>query len=63
MKASEIRGEKKDDLVQRARDLRGQLWKARVNNRGGHLRNTAQVQVLRRDLARVLTVLNEGASK
>ena len=59
MKASELRGLPADDLVSKSKELRGELFNVRVKHSTGQLENTAKLGSLRRELARVETVLRE----
>jgi large subunit ribosomal protein L29 len=65
MKASEIRDLSSDELEAKSRELRGELFNVKVKRATGQLENTAMVLNLRRDIARVETVLREkrGATK
>ena len=59
MKAGELRELKVDELETKGRELRDQLWNARVKKATGQLENTALLRTIRRDVARVETVLRE----
>ena len=59
MKASELRELTPDELVQKAQEQRGQLFNARVKHATGQLENTAQLSTLRREVARLETLLAE----
>ena len=59
MKASEIRDLSADELEEKSRDLRGELFNVKVKRATGQLENTAMVLLLRKDIARVETVLRE----
>lgn len=59
MKASELRGLTVDELEQKVRDQRALYFNARVKHSTGQLENTAQLKILRRDVARVETLLRE----
>ena len=65
MNASEIRELSPEELEAKASELRGELFNARVRKATGQLENTALLRNLRRDVARVETVLRErlGVSK
>jgi large subunit ribosomal protein L29 len=65
MKASEIRDLSPDELEAKSRELRGELFNVKVKRATGQLENTATVLLLRKDIARVETVLREkrGATK
>ncbi len=59
MKAREIRELKLEELWAKSRELRGDLFNAFVKRSTGQLENTAKLKQLRRDIARVETVLRE----
>lgn len=65
MKASELRDLADDELLAKSRELRGELFNVKVKRSTGQLENTAKLHELRRDIARVETVLREkrGAKK
>jgi len=59
MKASELRGLSMKELEAKSNELRGEFFNAKVKLATGQLGNTAKLQSLRRDVARVETVLRE----
>lgn len=59
MKASDFRELSLDELKARERDLREEIFNLRFRLATGQLENTAKVSLAKRDLARLLTVLNE----
>ena len=59
MKPEDIRANTVEELAVLEGDLRRQLWKARFDNHTNQLDDTSSVQKLRRDLARVTTILTE----
>jgi len=65
MKASELRDLSNEELEAKVGDLRGELFNVKVKRTTGQLENTALAGRLRRDIARVETVLREkrGASQ
>lgn len=62
MKAAEIREQTVESLRELQKDLARQLWKARFDNYSNRLDSTAKIPNLRRDIARVATILVEKAS-
>lgn len=62
MKATEVREQTDDELAAMERDLQRKLWKARFDNHTNQLDDTASIKKIRRDLARVKTILTERAS-
>jgi len=59
MKVAEIRDLTADELEQRARDMDDQLFRLRIQKSMGQLEAGHKLKALRRDLARVRTVLRE----
>ena len=59
MKAAEIRELSGDDLRARVRDLDDQLFRMRIQKSMGQLEAPAKIRALRRDLARMKTILQE----
>ena len=59
MKVTEIRDLAVDELQQRAKDMDDQLFRLRIQKSMGQLEAANKVKGLRRDLARVRTVLRE----
>ena len=59
MKASEAHNLKDDELVDRLRDAKEEVFNLRFRHSTGELENTARVGAARRDVARLLTVAHE----
>ncbi|MCG8587969.1 MAG: 50S ribosomal protein L29 [Proteobacteria bacterium] len=59
MKASELRELSVDELAQKLRETRDELFSAKVKHATDQLENTAKLSGLRRDIARAETVLRE----
>lgn len=59
MKPEEIRAKSEDELRDELRDLKKEAFNLRFQQASGQLENTARVRDVRRDIARVQTVLNE----
>ncbi len=59
MKAVELRDLALEELEAKSRDLRGELFNVKVKRSTGQLENTALLRKLRRDVARVETVMRE----
>ncbi len=57
MKASELRELEIEELVRKAREARDDFFNAKVKHATGQLEDTAKLRLLRRDVARVETVL------
>lgn len=65
MKATELRDLSDEELEAKVSDLRGELFNVKVKRSTGQLENTALAGQLRRNIARVETVIREkrGASQ
>jgi large subunit ribosomal protein L29 len=61
MKASEIRELDVEELRTREKDLGDQLFRLRIQKSMGQLEAPAKVRDVRRDLARIKTILREKA--
>ena len=59
MKAAEIRELTLDDLRARVKDLDDQLFRLRIQKAMGQLEAPTKVREVRRDLARIKTILRE----
>ena len=59
MKAPEIRELTADDLRAREKELDDQLFRLRIQKSMGQLEAPAKIRDLRRDLARIKTILRE----
>jgi large subunit ribosomal protein L29 len=59
MKVTEFRDLSADELAQRAKDMDDQLFRLRIQKSMGQLEAAHKLKALRRDLARVRTVLRE----
>ena len=59
MKVAEIRELTVDDLSARVKDLDDQLFRLRIQKSMGQLEAPAKVREIRRDLARIKTILRE----
>jgi large subunit ribosomal protein L29 len=62
VKASELRGKSADDLQKELAKLLGDQFKLRMQKATQQLSNTSQIKKVRRDIARVHTVLAEKSS-
>jgi large subunit ribosomal protein L29 len=59
MKPSQVRDMKPDELRTKEHDLQEQLFRLRVQKSIGQLENAIKLREIRRDIARVKTVLRE----
>jgi len=62
MKTADVRAKSDDELKDQLIDLRKEAFNLRFQTASGQLENTAQVRSVRRDIARIKTVLNERNS-
>jgi large subunit ribosomal protein L29 len=62
MKVGEVRDLGVDELRQREKDLDDQLFRLRIQKSMGQIEAAQKVRSIRRDLARVKTVLREKES-
>jgi large subunit ribosomal protein L29 len=63
MKAAQMREQTTEELQDRERDLAEQLFALRLQKVTGQLEKPARVKQVRKDLARVLTILHERQGK
>ena len=63
MKAEDLRAKTVDELTDQLNDLAKEAFNLRFQKASGQLENTAQVRAVRRDMARVKTVLNQIAQE
>ena len=59
MKAAELRDLGADELTTRERDLNDQLFRMRIQKSMGQLEVPEKIRTVRRDLARIKTVLRQ----
>ena len=62
MKVAEIRDLTVDDLRAREKELDDQIFRLRIQKSMGQLEAPAKVRLLRKDLARIKTILREKAA-
>ncbi|MEL6962134.1 MAG: 50S ribosomal protein L29 [Pseudomonadota bacterium] len=58
MKAEELRGKTSDQLKEQLLDLKKEQFNLRFQKATGQLENTARVREVRRDIARIRTILS-----
>ncbi len=63
MKPDEIRRMSQEDRIRRLNELRVELIKLRMQARVGTLTNTARIRNIRRDIAKILTIMREEELK
>ncbi|MAH84857.1 MAG: 50S ribosomal protein L29 [Rhodospirillaceae bacterium TMED8] len=59
MKSVDVRSKSEDELKEELLSLRKESFNLRFQTASGQLENTARVREVRRDIARIKTVLNE----
>ncbi|AZZ61354.1 50S ribosomal protein L29 [Oenococcus sp. UCMA 16435] len=57
MKASELKGLSRDDLLKREKDAKEELFNLRFQQAAGQLENTARLSTVKKDIARIKTEL------
>ena len=62
MKAEDIRAMTPDELVDKVKDLRKEAFNLRFQKASGQLENTSRVRQVRRDIARIKTVMAAKAA-
>ena len=62
MNATELRDQTPDQLREKLTDLKKEAFNLRFQRATGALENTARMREVRRDAARVKTILNEKAA-
>ncbi|WP_068118547.1 50S ribosomal protein L29 [Tropicimonas marinistellae] len=62
MNATELRDQTPDQLREKLTDLKKEAFNLRFQQATGAMENTARMRQVRRDVARVKTVLNEKAA-
>jgi large subunit ribosomal protein L29 len=61
MKASEIRDMAPEERIQKLNDLKEELFNLRFQHEIGQLENSGKLKSLKRDIARIKTILNAPA--
>jgi large subunit ribosomal protein L29 len=59
VKGKELRELSTEELAMKSNELRTELFTARIRHSTGQLENTAKLRLLRRDVARVETILRQ----
>ena len=59
MKTTELRDKSVDELSARERDLNEQLFKLRFQRATGRIENPNKIREVKREIARIKTLLNE----
>ena len=61
MKANELRDLTREELLKRKRDLKEEAFNLRFRHSTGQLENTARMRLVKRDIARIETILRQKA--
>ena len=59
MKAKELRDKKSEELIVKLNDFKSELFSLRFQLATGQLENTARIKMVKKDIARVKTILAE----
>jgi large subunit ribosomal protein L29 len=59
VKAAELRELSEEELVTRLREAKAELFNLRVQSATGQLDNNRRLQVIRREIARIYTIMRE----
>ncbi len=59
MKPQELRSLSKDELLEKAKALREQLFKLNLQRYGGRVEKPHMFSLIKKDIARINTILNE----
>ena len=63
MKAKELRDLKSEELIVKLNDFKSELFSLRFQLATGQLENTARIKMVKKDIARVKTILAERKLK
>jgi len=63
MKTQELRALTKDELLQKEKALREELFKLNLQRYGGRVEKPHMFSLIKRDIARIKTILNEKKEK
>ena len=63
MKAAELRESTIEELGRKEQDLRRELFNLRFQQATGEIENPMRIRAIKKDIARVLTVVREKKSK
>ncbi|GGJ98724.1 50S ribosomal protein L29 [Pilimelia anulata] len=59
VKAAELRESSEEELVAQLKEAKAELFNLRVQSATGQLDNNRRLQVIRRDIARIYTIMRE----
>jgi len=63
MKIAEIRNSESNELLEKVKELKSELLTLRFQKTSGQLENPTQIRQVRKDISRILTVIEENKRK
>lgn len=63
MKVSELRGLTREELEDKIKEGKKELFNLRFQQVSGRVENPARIRIVRRGIARMMTLLNEQATR
>ncbi len=63
MRAEELRNFSDEELIEKLKELRQELFNLRFQLATGQLKNVRRIKLVKKDIARVLTILKENERK
>ncbi len=63
MKPSELRETTTDELIKKEQDLRKELFNLRFQQATGEIENPMRIRAIKRDIARILTIVTQKNKK
>ncbi|MCS7245574.1 MAG: 50S ribosomal protein L29 [candidate division WOR-3 bacterium] len=63
LKAKDLRKLTNDELKVKYNELKNKLFEARIKKTFGQLEDTASIRIIKRNIAKILTILNERGIK
>ncbi|MBL7151077.1 MAG: 50S ribosomal protein L29 [Candidatus Omnitrophica bacterium] len=63
MKIDQLRGLSREELLQKEEELKAELYKLNLQRYGGRVEKPHRFSLVRKDIARIETILNEKKEK
>jgi len=63
LKAKELRKLTNDELIAKYNELKNKLFHLKIKKTFGQVEDTAVIRIIKKDIARILTILNERGIK
>jgi len=63
LKAKELRKLTNDELIAKYNELKNKLFDLKIKKTFGQVEDTAAIRIIKKDIARILTILNERGVK